>query len=138
MSDVTVGVVVVDDQLPFRVAARAVIDRLAGFAVVGEAESGLDAIALVDEVKPDLVLMDINMEGIDGIETTRRIVSVHPGVRVVLLSTYLLDDLPPDARTSGAIAYVNKDEFGIRILRRLWEDGGDPDFAHRKRRDDSH
>ena len=131
MSAANVHVMVVDDQLPFRVAARAVIDRLAGFDIVGEAESGLDAIALVEKVKPDLVLMDINMEGIDGIETTRRIVSAHPGMRLVLLSTYLLADLPPDARSSGAIAYVNKDEFGIRILRRLWDDGGDPGFANR-------
>lgn len=131
MNAANVHVMVVDDQLPFRVAARAVIDRLAGFDIVGEAESGLEAIALAEKLKPDLVLMDINMEGIDGIETTRRIVSAHPGMRVVLLSTYLLADLPPDARSSGAIAYVNKDEFGIRILRRLWDDGGDPGFANR-------
>ena len=133
MNAANVHVMVVDDQLPFRVAARAVIDRLAGFDIVGEAESGLEAIALAEKLKPDLVLMDINMEGIDGIETTRRIVSAHPGMRVVLLSTYLLADLPPDALTSGAIAYVNKDEFGIRVLRRLWDDGGDPGFDNRPR-----
>ena len=58
-----------------------------------------------------------------AVEATRRIVGAHPGIRVVLLSTYDLADLPHDARTSGAIAYVNKDDFGTRVLRRLWERG---------------
>ena len=78
---------------------------------------------------PDLVLMDINMGGIDGIEATTAIIAAHPTIRVVLMSTYELGDLPPSARTSGAIAYVNKDDFGGRALRRLWEAGGDPLFS---------
>jgi DNA-binding NarL/FixJ family response regulator len=120
----TVRVLVVDDQPPFRAAARAVVDRINGFEVVGEAASGEEAVLAVADLAPHLVLMDIKMDGIDGIEATRRIHAAHPTVRVVLLSTYELADLPPDARSSGAIAYVNKDEFGTRVLRRLW-DGGD-------------
>jgi DNA-binding NarL/FixJ family response regulator len=123
-----VGVLVVDDQPPFREAARAVLERLAGFEVVAEAGSGEEAIELVDSLEPDLVLMDINMGGIDGIEATMAITRAHPQVKVVLLSTYDLGDLPPTARTSGAVAYVNKDDFGGRALRRLWEAGGDPAF----------
>ena len=123
-----VSVVVVDDQAPFRDAARAVVDRVAGFDIVAEAASGEEAIDTVAALQPDLVLMDINMGGIDGIEATSRIMARHPDTMVVLLSTYALDDLPPAARTSGAAAYVNKDEFGGRILRRLWADGGDPNF----------
>ncbi len=128
MSDEPVRVLVVDDQLPFREAARAVVARLSGFDVVAEAESGEEAVDVVDAIHPQLVLMDINMGGIDGIEATSRITAANPETMVVLLSTYELADLPPRARTSGAAAYVNKDDFGGRILRRLWESGGDPDF----------
>ena len=126
MSDAgPVRVLVVDDQPPFRAAARAVVDRISGFEVVAEAASGEEAVLAVADAPPDLVLMDIEMDGIDGIEATRRILADHPHVKVVLLSTYELADLPPAARTSGAIAYVNKDEFGTRVLRRLWEAGTD-------------
>ena len=129
-----VTVLVVDDQPPFRDAARAVVDRLAGFDVIAEADSGEAAIELVEALHPQLVLMDINMggmdgvDGIDGIEATARITARFAETMVVLLSTYELGDLPPSARTSGAVAYVNKDDFGGRILRRLWESAGDPEF----------
>lgn len=123
-----VRVLVVDDQAPFRGAARAVLHLTKGFELVGEAESGEEAVSCVDELDPGLVLMDINMREMNGIEATRRICAEHPGVCVVLLSTYAVDDLPPDARTSGAIAYVNKEELTPKVLRRLWEDGGDPDW----------
>ena len=125
----TVTVLVVDDQPPFRDAARAVLERLSGFDLIGEAESGEAAIEQVAALHPDLVLMDINMGGIDGIEATVAITAANPQTLVVLLSTYDLSDLPPSARTSGAVAYVNKDDFGGRALRRLWEAGGDPSFA---------
>ena len=124
----TVNVLVVDDHQPFRDAARAVVERLKGFEIIAESESGEDAVVKVDELQPDIVLMDINMGGIDGIEATTRITSRHPSTMIVLLSTYELSDLPPTARTSGAAAYVNKDDFGGRIQRRLWENAGDPDF----------
>jgi two-component system, NarL family, invasion response regulator UvrY len=128
-ANTTVTVLVVDDQAPFRDAARAVLERLAGFDLIGEAESGEAAIERVADLSPDLVLMDINMGGIDGIEATMAITASFPNTKVVLLSTYELSDLPPSARTSGAVAYVNKDDFGGRALRRLWEAGGDPSFA---------
>jgi DNA-binding NarL/FixJ family response regulator len=126
--DDPVRVMVVDDQRPFRDAARAVIERLNGFEVVAEAGSGEDALVLASTVDPQLVLMDINMGGIDGIETTRQLVKRDPSVKVILLSTYQLEDLPPSARTCGAAAYVNKDDLGVRALRRLWASAGDPEF----------
>jgi pilus assembly protein CpaE len=125
-ADVTV--LVVDDQPPFREAARSVVERLRGFQVVAEAESGEAAIELVESLHPQLVLMDINMTGIDGIEATSMITTRFPDTMVVLVSTYDLSDLPPSARTSGASAYVNKDDFGGRLLRRLWDNAGDPGF----------
>lgn len=115
-----VSVLVVDDQLPFRSAARTVVGVTKGFAVVGEASSGEQAVELVAELHPDLVLMDINMDGINGIEATRRIVATHPESKVVLLSTYDEQDLPADARNCGAIAYVHKERFGPAVLTEVW------------------
>jgi two-component system invasion response regulator UvrY len=120
---------IVDDQPPFRAAARAVVNRVDGFELVAEAESGEDAVATSDALELDLVLMDINMGELDGIEATRRITTAHPGTRVILVSTYGVEDLPPGARSSGAMAYVNKDELSPRVVRRLWEAGGDPAWA---------
>ena len=121
MAEDAVSVLVVDDQPPFRTAAKSVVRVTPGFEVVGEAETGEDAIAQVEALHPDVVLMDINMPGITGIEATRRITQAHPEVKVILLSTYVAEDLPSDARTCGAKAYVNKEEFGPQVLRDVWE-----------------
>jgi DNA-binding NarL/FixJ family response regulator len=123
-----VTVMIVDDQPPFRAAARAVVTRVAGFELVAEVASGEEAVETSAAVAPQLVLMDINMGELDGIEATRLITDADPTVKVILVSTYALDDLPPGARTSGAVAYVNKDELSPRVIRRLWESGGDPDW----------
>jgi len=125
-SPALVRVMIVDDQQPFRAAARAVLSRVAGFQLVAEVDSGEDAVSTCASSAPDLVLMDINMGALDGIEATRLITAADPSIRVILVSTYALDDLPPGARTSGAIAYVNKDELSPKMIRRLWESGGDP------------
>jgi DNA-binding NarL/FixJ family response regulator len=120
--DAPLSVVVVDDQAPFRLAARAVLRRTEGFELVGEAANGIEAIALADSLRPDLVLMDINMPEMGGLEATRRIVTEHPGTVVFLCSTYDVNDLPADATTSGARAYVHKEQLGPKVLRRLWDE----------------
>ncbi len=120
----TVRVLIVDDQAPFREAARAVVERAKGFELVAEAESGEDAVTQVDSMSPDLVLMDINMGGMSGIQASAQITAAHPDVTVFLLSTYNEEDLPPDVRSCGASAYINKEEFGGRILKSTWESGG--------------
>jgi len=128
MGDRDVPVLIVDDQALFRRAASTVVKLTPGFEVVGEAESGEAAVDLVERLHPRLVLMDINMGGINGIEAARRITGTHPDVAVVLLSTYQVDDLPADASASGMAGYVNKDEFGPVVLRAVWDHrAGDPD-----------
>ncbi len=119
-----VRVLIVDDQAPFRDAARAVVERAKGFDLIAEAESGEDAVSAVDTASPDLVLMDINMGGISGNEAATQISAAHPEVTIFLLSTYKLEDLPPDVAECGAAAYLNKEEFGGRLLKKIWEAGG--------------
>ncbi len=126
MTDEGISVLIVDDQMPFRMAARSVVGVTSGFTVVGEAGSGEDAVEQADALEPALVLMDINMPGIGGIEATRRITTAHPGVRVILLSTYDAEDLPADARTCGAVGYVHKEQFGPDVLKRPWPIDGSP------------
>lgn len=118
-----VAVVVVDDQAPFRSAARAVIARTPGFRLVGEAVDGADALARVAEVAPDLVLMDIRMPVMDGIEAARRLSDRHPPVVVCLLSSYDRGDLPAEVEASGA-AYLHKEELSPPMLQALWSARG--------------
>jgi DNA-binding NarL/FixJ family response regulator len=120
----SVGVLIVDDQAPFRDVARTVVALSPGFDVVAEAASGEEAIAATDDRRPNLVLMDINLPGINGLEATRKIVDDHPETIVILLSTYTRDDLPEDARACGAVRYVHKEDFSPLILRETWDEHG--------------
>jgi DNA-binding NarL/FixJ family response regulator len=120
MAPPAVSVLVVDDQAPFRTAARLVVRATAGFEVVGEAKSGEEAVEAVARLNPQLVLMDINMEGMGGIAATKLIRDEHKGTNVILLSTYDEEDLPADARTCGALAYIHKERFGPDILEGTW------------------
>ena len=115
----TVDVLIVDDQPPFREVARTLVSLVAGWRVVAEAETGEDAVAEVARHLPGVVLMDINLPGISGIEATREVVAANPSVRVVLLSTYGADDLPADALNCGAVAYLHKEELTPRRLREV-------------------
>ena len=116
----SVRVLIVDDQEPFRSVARDVVQAVDGFEVVAEAESGEDAVASARAERPDLVLMDVNLPGIDGVEATRRILRERPATRVMLLSTYGEDELEARAAECGAFAYATKSAFDPDRLAAIW------------------
>jgi pilus assembly protein CpaE len=122
-------VLIVDDQAPFRAAMKAVLRRAAEFELVGEAANGNEAVTLAEQLHPALVLMDINMPEMNGIEATRTLVAQQPDVVVILCSTYDASDLPPEVATSGARAYLNKEHLGADTLRRLWDERGERQFT---------
>jgi DNA-binding NarL/FixJ family response regulator len=117
----TVRVLLVDDQEPFRMAARMVVDATEGFEVVGEAESGEDSVEMARELSPDLVLMDVNLPGINGLDATRQILADgSEQVVVLLLSTYEEEEYAPRAAECGASAYIPKAVFGPDRLESAW------------------
>jgi DNA-binding NarL/FixJ family response regulator len=117
----TVRVLIVDDQAPFRMAARMVVEATDGFEVVGEAETGEDSVTMAAELAPDLVLMDVNLPGINGLDATRQILAAGEGaVVVLLLSTYEEEEYAPRAAECGASAYIPKAIFGPDRLEDAW------------------
>jgi two-component system, NarL family, invasion response regulator UvrY len=120
VSDHPVRVLLVDDQESFREAARLVIGMSDGFVLVGEAETGEEATEMAAAIAPDLVLMDINLPGIDGLEATRRIVTAEDGVRVIVISTYDAAEYESRALEAGAVAFLAKSDFVPGTLDRVW------------------
>ena len=123
----TVRVLIVDDQEPFRLAARMVVDATDGFEVVGEAETGESSVEMARHLAPDLVLMDVNLPGINGLDATRRILSEgSEPVIVLLLSTYEEEEYAPRAAECGASAYIPKAVFGPDRLESAWAAANEP------------
>ena len=115
-----VSVVVADDQTAVREGLVLLLGTLPGIAVAGEAADGDAAVDLVTAVHPQVVLMDLNMPGCDGVTATRRITADHPGTRVVVLTTYADDESIISALQAGALGYLTKDatraEIGRAVL----------------------
>jgi DNA-binding NarL/FixJ family response regulator len=118
-----VTVLAVDDQAIFLHAARELIAATPGFSQVGQAASGPEALELAEELQPDLVLLDVRMPDMDGIETARRLVECAPDAVVVLIS---LDDIPimPSPDSMGVAAHVRKQDLSRRALLDLWATHG--------------
>jgi DNA-binding NarL/FixJ family response regulator len=119
---VDVRVLTVDDQAVFRAIAREVIDATPGFELVGEAAGGEEALAAVDRLDPQLVLLDVRMPGLDGIEVARRLNGTRPDTLVVLISIEDPIDLPSAARITDTVPLMRKQDFGPRLLERLWRE----------------
>ncbi|MFJ4714166.1 response regulator [Streptomyces sp. NPDC088785] len=110
-------VLVVDDQTVVREGIVMLLGLLPGIEVVGSARDGEEALALVAELAPDVVLMDLRMPRCDGVEATRRIRAGHPGTQVVILTTYADDESLFPALTAGARGYLTKDAGGDEIVK---------------------
>jgi two-component system invasion response regulator UvrY len=116
----------VDDQVVFLDVAREVVAATPGFSWVGGASSGEEALAAVEELEPEFVLLDVRMPGMDGIETARRISDSHPDVVVVLISIEENAAISGAIEGSGAVAFVRKQELCPAMLRRLWQTHSEP------------
>ena len=119
-----VRVLTVDDQELFRRVAEDVIAATPGFEAVGEATNGEEALAAVDRLAPQLVLCDVRMPGLDGIEVARRLSATHPETVVVLISIGERTDLPAAVQLGDTVPLVRKQDFGPVLLRRLWHEHG--------------
>jgi DNA-binding NarL/FixJ family response regulator len=117
---VAIGVLTVDDQRIFQRAIASLIDAAPEFVRVGAASSGPEALELAAALRPDLVLLDVRMPGMDGIETARRLAAVDPRPVVVLISIDALPDAEAALASSGAAACVRKQDLSPRTLHELW------------------
>jgi DNA-binding NarL/FixJ family response regulator len=136
-AETTVSVMTVDDQEVFRQAARDVVEATPGFELVGEAASGEEALAVVDALDPSLVLMDVRMPGMSGVEAARRMSAARPRTAIVLITMEDPAALPADTASCGAALLVRKQEFGPALLRTVTTAcglGGSDRPAERRRR----
>ncbi|MFF7472601.1 response regulator [Streptomyces sp. NPDC008092] len=110
-----IRVVIADDQQMVRQGFTVLLNAQPGIEVVGQAVDGLDAVAKVDELAPDVVLMDIRMPELGGIEATRRIVGARPHIKVLVLTTFDLDEYVYEALRSGASGFLLKDASADKL-----------------------
>lgn len=121
VADEKVPVWVVDDQASFRRATAAAVAAAEDFTMAGNCETGESAIEVIPAGSAGIVLMDIHMPGMGGIEATRRLRAAHPELIVLLTSTYDVEDLPPEVASCGAAAYLHKEHLTPDLLTRLWK-----------------
>ncbi|WP_200807880.1 response regulator transcription factor [Demequina sp. NBRC 110056] len=111
-----IRVALVDDQAMVRVGLRMILDAEADIEIVGEAADGADAVALVRDNAPDVVLMDIRMPGVDGLAATEQVLAAHPETRVVILTTFDDDEYVYEALRVGASGFLLKSADGDTLV----------------------
>ncbi|MBV6712056.1 response regulator [Paenibacillus chitinolyticus] len=114
-----VKVLLVDDHEMVRIGLAAVLGTEEGIEVVGEASNGEDGIRLAQEYKPDVVLMDLVMEGMDGIETTRKLLQLYPDCKVIVLTSFLDDEKMYPVLEAGAFSYLLKTSRATEIAQAI-------------------
>lgn len=115
----TIRVLIADDYPPFRAGVRALLRAVAGLEVIGEAGSGDEAIAQAEVHQPDVILMDLNMPGVNGIEATRRILAGSPHIGILVLTMFEDDDSVWAAMQAGARGYLLKGALKAEIVRAI-------------------
>ncbi|MGG1554477.1 response regulator [Paenibacillus ferrarius] len=120
MDDETlIKVLLVDDHEMVRIGLAAVLGTEDGIEVVGEASNGMDGIRLAQEYRPDVVLMDLVMEGMDGIETTRKLLQLYPDCKVIVLTSFLDDEKMYPVIEAGAFSYLLKTSRASEIAQAI-------------------
>jgi DNA-binding NarL/FixJ family response regulator len=109
-------IVIVDDQELMRLSFRLVIDSQPDLRVTGEAADGLAAIAAAIKLRPDVMLMDVRMPALDGVQATERIMAADPEARIVLVTTFDLDGYLEAGRRAGACGFLLKDTAPAQLL----------------------
>jgi DNA-binding NarL/FixJ family response regulator len=112
---VTIQVLIADDHTLVRSGLRVLLDRTADIRVIGEAGDGRAALALIEQLRPDVVLMDVTMAGLNGLEATLRAVREHRGVRVIVLSMHRTEEYVVHALQAGASGYLHKDAAAAEL-----------------------
>jgi DNA-binding NarL/FixJ family response regulator len=115
------SVIAVDDRPDFLDVVRKVVRATPGLVIVGEASCGEEAVRLVEQMRPDLVVMDVRMPGIGGVGATRQIKAAHPSTIVALVTTCSPEDLAPEAEESAADALICKRDLKPRLLEEIWQ-----------------
>jgi DNA-binding NarL/FixJ family response regulator len=113
----SIRVLVVDDYEPFRRVVCSRLESRPDFEVIGEASDGLEAVEKAQVLKPDLILLDIGLPSLNGIEAARRISSLIPATTILFVSQISDPDVVQEALSNGAIGYVWKQDAGIDLLR---------------------
>jgi NarL family two-component system response regulator LiaR len=116
---VSLRVLIVDDHAIVRKGIRALLSEAGGFEVVGEADNGQAAVLLAQETQPDVILMDLLMPGVDGIEATRQITSRQPKARILVLTSFAADNKVFPAIKAGALGYLLKDSSPDELVRAI-------------------
>jgi NarL family two-component system response regulator LiaR len=114
-----IRVLLVDDHPVVRKGLSALVDREPGIEIVGEAENGEQAVAMLERLRPDVVLMDLEMPGIGGIEATRRISESYPDVKIVVLTSHAAEEDVFPALKAGALGYLLKHSAPEDVLRAI-------------------
>ena len=109
-------ILLADDHTMFRQGLRELIERKTGFTVVGEASTGREALEQVERLKPDLLLLDIQMPDMTGVETAQTLARTHPEVKIIMLTMYRQDEHLVEAINAGARAYLLKDADASELI----------------------